>query len=52
MTRMKKYRITYLMHPYQNIEIVIWARDYEEAVEFERDYRRDGFDIKEEEQHD
>ena len=29
---MKKYRITYFMYPEKNIEIVIMARSFEEAV--------------------
>ena len=45
---MKKYEITYHLQPdAENITIDILANTEEEAIEFAKEYRKEGFSIKE-----
>jgi mRNA-degrading endonuclease RelE of RelBE toxin-antitoxin system len=41
----KKYRITYQMHPAKNIVVVVMAKSEEEAIIFAKQYRKDVFTI-------
>lgn len=42
---MEKYRITYHMFPENNIEIVILAKNYDDACIFAKRYRKEAFSI-------
>ena len=45
---MKKYRITYFIQPDgENIVIEIWAKSYEDACIYAKDYRKEGFTVEE-----
>lgn len=45
---MKRYRIVYFLKPdYDNIEIIICAKSYEEACIFAKTYRPNSFSIEE-----
>ena len=50
---MKQYRIIYYLAPDdENIEIVIWAKNYEDACIFAKEYRREVFSVQEVQQRD
>lgn len=49
---MKSFRITYIMYPDENIEVICTAKTEEEAVIYAKNYRKDAFKIEELNQED
>lgn len=44
---MKKYKIIYFMFPEKNIEVIILAKDMEEAIIYAKNFRKDAFSVTE-----
>lgn len=43
---MTKFKITYFLYPAENIEIIISAKDEDDAIVFAKSYRKDSFSIE------
>jgi len=45
---MKTYRIEYVLYPEaENIEIIVFAKNYEEACAYAKEYRKESFTCEE-----